>query len=129
MTNNSNKTASYIHDLINQVAAEERGVGEITITDPPTSEDNMVKKNETNTASGYTLTKSIPIPTEGSRNGKAMYPWKDMQEGDSFFVPNAKAASLQNQCSGYNKNLAPKKFIARTWTEKDVVGVRVWRSI
>ena len=129
MTNYPNKTTSYIHDLINQVAAEERGVGEITITDQTANEANMVKKNETNTTSGYTLTKSIPIPTEGSRNGKAMYPWKNMQEGDSFFVPNAKAASLQNQCSGYNKNLAPKKFLARTWTEKDVIGVRVWRSI
>ena len=89
----------------------------------------MAKPVTTSTASGYTLTKAIPIPAEGSRSGKSKYPWTDMQVSDSFFVPEAKAASFYPQCSDKSKKFAPKKFISKSWTEAGVEGVRVWRTL
>lgn len=44
----------------------------------------------------FKIEKNIPIPKQ--IKGKiAMYPWREMKEGDSFFVPdigNSKAASI-----------------------------------
>lgn len=65
----------------------------------------------------------IPIPPAPKRGGrKARYPWRDMQPGDSFFVPGASIGVLGAQASDAGSRLGA------TFTSRTVEGgVRVWR--
>jgi hypothetical protein len=67
--------------------------------------------------------KGVPMPAD--RNGntrKGKYPWKQMEVGDSFFVPNKSTSAfganivVAKRSTGFN-------FVSRN--END--GVRVWR--
>jgi hypothetical protein len=65
--------------------------------------------------------KDIPVPTRRSRT---LYPYEEMEVGDSFFLEDM---PLQQVC---NSNLraakrSGKKFSART----EDGGVRVWRIV
>jgi len=60
--------------------------------------------------------KNIPIPRE-------KYPYKSMECGESFFIPQGKIQIVCNANYLAGKQLN-KKFIAR----KDKEGVRVWRT-
>jgi len=64
--------------------------------------------------------KNIPIPPEKKRN---VYPYKVMECGESFFIPQGKIQIVCNANYRTGKQLN-KKFIAR----KDKEGVRVWRT-
>jgi len=64
--------------------------------------------------------KNIPIPPEKKRN---VYPYKIMECGESFFIPQGKIQIVCNANYRTGKQLS-KKFIAR----KDKEGVRVWRT-
>ena len=66
------------------------------------------------------IQKNIPIPPEKKRN---VYPYKDMEIGESFFVPTGKIQIVCNANYRTGKQLG-KKFIAR----KENEGVRVWRT-
>jgi hypothetical protein len=66
------------------------------------------------------IQKNIPIPPEKKRN---VYPYKDMEIGESFFVPTGKIQIVCNANYRTGKQLG-KKFIAR----KEEEGVRVWRT-
>jgi len=64
--------------------------------------------------------KNIPIPPEKKRN---VYPYKQLEVGESFFVPTGKIQIVCNANYRTGKQLG-KKFIAR----KESEGVRVWRT-
>lgn len=71
---------------------------------------------------------AIPIPEKikplslGYRN----YRFRDMYIGDSFFttVPRALVARSACQFGGTHN----QHFTVRDWIEKDIPGVRVWRT-
>ena len=69
------------------------------------------------------IEKGIPLP-EGRRGRKKLYPFGEMEIGDSFVVPvNSQTLSMYKMIGGYTRHLKPKKFIARK--NEDVI--RVWR--
>jgi hypothetical protein len=66
------------------------------------------------------IEKNIPIPPEKKRN---VYPYKIMDIGESFVIPQAKIQIVCN--ANYRAGKASgKKFIAR----REGDGVRVWRT-
>ena len=66
----------------------------------------------------YEIEKGVPMPPS-----KTLYPFAQMEIGDSFFVPNKTTSSF----SGTIANRRPKKFKSSAVMEKGVKGVRVWR--
>jgi hypothetical protein len=69
----------------------------------------------------YEIEKGVEMPPDKRKTSK--YPFEKMEVGDSFFVPEKTAISLQSTCSLY-KQKTGYKFILR---EVDG-GVRIWRS-
>ena len=64
------------------------------------------------------LDKDIPVPEPRKR-----YPYREMEIGDSFFVP---AGGIQNIC---NQNYRTGKKLGRSFiARKEDGGVRVWRT-
>lgn len=71
--------------------------------------------------SNYKIEKNIPIPVgAGTRGPSYKYPWRDMNVGDSIFIPDMTVYQINphNAAKKYNQ-----KFSARTVDG----GVRVWR--
>lgn len=66
------------------------------------------------------IEKNIPIPTKASAGRKSMFPWEDMQVGDSFFVSEHK--SPPSAPSRVRKE--GMKFTSRSVDG----GFRVWRT-
>ena len=72
----------------------------------------------------YEIEKGMPIPEIQRPRRPINYPWKEMQIGDSFFIPlgvttrNAIALSAE-----YQGRTTEKRFTIRTVEG----GVRVWR--
>ena len=64
--------------------------------------------------------KNIPMPEEKKRN---IYPYKQMDVGDSFFAPEAKITIMCNLQYRVSQKTG-MKFTAR----KEGNGVRVWRT-
>lgn len=65
----------------------------------------------------------IPLPPIPGREG--VYPFDELEVGQSFFVPFIKEAhEMSGSVTSYNKTRAPKKFASRTVDG----GVRVWRT-
>ena len=60
------------------------------------------------------------IPTPPKRN---IYPYRQMDVGDSFLVPEARIQIVCNNNYRFSK-LTGMKFIAR----REGIGVRVWRT-
>lgn len=71
------------------------------------------------------IDKGIPVPPANMRR-KFKYPWRDMDVGDSFFVPEELAASASRSGRFYGLRHG-KKFSRGAVTEGGVKGVRVWR--
>jgi hypothetical protein len=74
------------------------------------------------TSSEIKIDKNVPMPQEAAR---AKYPWKQMEIGDSFFVPaNGKSTRYRRNCLQSNAHgQVPRKFAVRL----EEGGVRVWR--
>lgn len=69
---------------------------------------------------------NIPMPEGRTRESK--YPWREMDVGQSFFVPAGKLKVMQTTCVKKGKDLGVK-FIARSWDGPEgVQGVRIWRK-
>lgn len=88
-------------------------------------------KVETN-GFAFTLEDSVEMPKDTGKGKPSKYPWEAMAKGQSFFVPHAKKGTFYTLCNSaskkYSTEEAPKKFTSKTWTEKGVEGVRVWRT-
>lgn len=69
----------------------------------------------------YAVDKNIPIPADRRGKGRAKYPWRDMQVGDSFLVPKAiNAISGTTSCAAKRLGF---RFTLRTVEG----GTRIWR--
>ena len=66
--------------------------------------------------------KGIPKPPPREQRGRKIYPWRDMEVGDSFFSDRVKFSNMQCTASKMGKSLGWKFEVHR---EKD--GHRVWR--
>jgi hypothetical protein len=69
------------------------------------------------------IDKNVPIP-KGRHNAK--YPWKELEVGDSFFIPGKDAKSTSG-IKRSAKNSAGIDILTRAVTENGVNGMRVWR--
>ena len=72
------------------------------------------------------IDKEIPMP-ESRSTGTSIYPFEDLEIGDSFFVPGKSRAQMDNACGHWRKKKG-WKFTVERRTENDVIGARVWRK-
>lgn len=68
------------------------------------------------------IDKGVPIPN-GS-GGYSVYPWAEMEVGDSFFAP---VPGLSGSIAGAARKYG-WKFRTQTTVENGIKGVRVWRK-
>lgn len=72
----------------------------------------------------YKIDKNIEQPRHQRK-----YPWRDMEIGDSFFVPDADLP--KSKADGLRPSMAliktGFKITRRTVTENGVRGIRIWR--
>jgi hypothetical protein len=75
---------------------------------------------------GWTLEHGISPPTSGHRSGgrNNIYPWSEMEIGESFFVPGAKQKSLSSIARNWAVRHKPA-WVFSCAAEKD--GARIWR--
>lgn len=73
------------------------------------------------TPAQFMIEKNVPL--DQSCGNQAKYPWRQMEIGDSFFVPNVKTNLITN-CAAAIKKRAGLQFTCRTVEG----GVRVWRT-
>jgi hypothetical protein len=66
------------------------------------------------------IEKNVPMP---EARGETIYPFSDMEVGDSFFVPGRTPNQMQNSASHWRKKNGWKFTTAR---END--GTRIWRK-
>ena len=62
----------------------------------------------------------VPVPLN-----RALYPWRDMTVGDSFFVPDCPDKPTQNMSASAGG--AAKRLGTRYKVRREKGGVRVWR--
>lgn len=73
--------------------------------------------------SDITIEKSVPLPHLGRKH---LYPFGDMEVGDSFLVPVAKHSAVYGSASYYGKR-NKQKFAVRKLVEKGKPVARCWR--
>ena len=73
------------------------------------------------------IDKGIPLP-ESRSTGTSIYPFEDLEVGDSFFAPGKSRAQMDNACGHWRKKKGWKFTIDGNRTENDVIGARVWRK-
>lgn len=75
------------------------------------------------------IQKNIPVPP-AAVGRKRLYPFQEMEVGDSFFQQGDNPELLRSRVAGsasvYGK-ASGKKFISRIVQEDSVPGIRVWR--
>lgn len=79
----------------------------------------------------YALCRDIPPPVFERKTRNAKYPFKDMQVGDSFFVPTEEVppkgvSSIRATAYAFKrKHASGAKFTILAVTD----GIRVWRTV
>ena len=73
--------------------------------------------NDTNGV--ITVDKGIPVPR--SLRGRSKYPFRQMEIGDSCFIPRKNGQQITIN------HLKPLRFTTRHVVENGIDGVRVWR--
>lgn len=68
----------------------------------------------------FAIDRDIPVPTT---HPTTRYPWREMEVGDSFFVPGKTQREMAGSATGAGGRLG-RRFIVRT--ERN--GARVWRQ-
>jgi hypothetical protein len=69
----------------------------------------------------FRIERGVPIPARRNPRG-SMYPFAEMEIGDSFFVPDGTTKTISAAAQYFTKNLG-RRFTVRTIDS----GVRVWR--
>ena len=67
---------------------------------------------------------SLPSPKGGA--GVVKYPFRQLEVGQSFFVPGKTQADLSGSIGAARRAMG-RKFATRRVTEDGVTGTRVWR--
>ena len=70
-----------------------------------------------------TIDSNIPIPARTGRGRNPLYPFREMEVGESFFAAG-KRTQIVLKCAHRHR---PKLFSCRTVVENGVKGVRAWR--
>lgn len=65
------------------------------------------------------IEKNIPISEHGNRK----YPFREMEVGDSFFVPDCKPSKINGPAQGFMRRNPEVKFTIR----REGTGYRCWR--
>lgn len=66
------------------------------------------------------IDKGVPLPPRSRANVRRIYPWREMEIGDSFFVPGKTANQMSPSCGRVGRELNAK-FAVR----QEANGVRV----
>lgn len=72
----------------------------------------------------FKIEKDVPPPP--TPTGELIYPFAEMEVGDSFFAPGKKQKAVSQSARKYGKRTGTR-FSSRTTVEDGVQGVRVWR--
>jgi len=76
----------------------------------------------------YKINKNVPMPKPSQLS--SMFPWDDMEVGDSFFVPHndvQSSSSIRQTVYASNRRRKPK-FYRVVWDDEGVeLGYRVFR--
>lgn len=81
----------------------------------------------------FTIEDNIAIPAKRAFGGgrASRYPVRDLEAGQSFFVPDTNgkrhAAAILAAAKTVRKMHPERRFVTRAVTENGVSGVRVWR--
>lgn len=73
----------------------------------------------------FPIQSDIPVP-EQTRTRASVYPWQDLADGDSFFVPQKTKKQFTSTAGTAGKRYGFKTRVADV-VEKGVSGVRCWR--
>lgn len=75
------------------------------------------------------LRSDIPIPGTGRKRRAANYPWRTMEVGQSFYVPNQRSAisGCFQMAARYGRKFTWREEVADLYGERHV-GARVWRT-
>lgn len=77
---------------------------------------------------GFQIEKNVPLPPRGGPGRPYIYPFRDMEVGDSFLVPcgdnERDREKTHRRLTGAWKAVQGRKFTARRIVGE---GVRVWR--
>ena len=73
--------------------------------------------------SEFKIEKGVPLPVGAGTQGHAVYPFRQMEVGDSFFVPNPKPNTVHSAVGSFKKRNPEYRFAVRNQDG----GVRVWR--
>jgi len=77
-----------------------------------------IANKATRRAQKFVINKDIPVPEHVTRNN--IYPWSEMEVGDSFYFTESKVRCSAT-CWGKRHNIT---FTTRTWGD----GWRIWRT-
>lgn len=66
----------------------------------------------------FKVEKGVPLPPP-----RAIYPWSEMEVGDSFFVDDPRMRDLVRRAAAWERRRSGKRFTVR----KVRGGLRVWR--
>lgn len=69
------------------------------------------------------IEKNVPVPPERDRQ---IWPFAQMEVGDSFAIDPSKARAVRNAACQYQMKHEGTRFIVRTLNEKET---RVWRTL
>jgi len=73
----------------------------------------------------FKIEKGIPLPEAPTRGGRrSIYPFGDLEIGDSFFVPNKTKMASTITAAGRKLNV---KLVYRVQEENGKPGTRIWR--
>lgn len=76
------------------------------------------------------IEKGIPVPAPHCGRPRK-YPWRDIEVGESFFIPCDKESRNRVQCSMLGmcrrSRANGKRFTTRSVVEQGKSGIRVWR--
>jgi hypothetical protein len=70
----------------------------------------------------YPIEKGVPMPPSLRRGSAGVYPWRELEPGDSFFTRRAGVKSIQSSCWKIGKTLG-----CQFQAHAEADGVRVWR--
>jgi hypothetical protein len=87
----------------------------------------MARPKKTQPANGVVkVERGVPIPPERLPGRFPVYPWRDMEIGDSFAVDRARDRQVRSVAWGWGKRHGQKFTVARV-VEDGIEKVRCWR--
>ena len=67
----------------------------------------------------------LPLKSGPAGGRPPRYPWRELQQGESFFVPGETRIAINY----WNRIMPERQYIARKAKKDGVVGLRIWRLV